>query len=338
MTEMKDDLLNWVLLQSSNLGFNNVLELEPLREQASLRNYFRIHTESNSKIGVITRPESEENKLFELYSCYLLDQGIRVPKVEAYDHQKGFMILEDFGNSVLQLEINNKNKDSFYKQSISEVLKLQACAPHQSLSSLSKQLLIEQMKLFEEWFFFGLLDLHYSNNEKEMLLNSWEIIADQCSSQPYALCHFDFEFRNLMLLEDSELGILDFQDLCIGPYSLDLVSIMKDIDNPLDKGEFSEYLNFYLSNLHSKKHDINISLEDLERDVHFAGFQRQFRILGTLARLHIRDKKSFRLRDLIQTLRYLYEDSMQYNELRETAIFLRNKVEPKLLVTLEEIN
>ena len=76
MTEMKDDLLNWVLLQSSNLGFNNVLELEPLREQASLRNYFRIHTESNSKIGVITRPESEEIKLFELYSCYLLDQGI----------------------------------------------------------------------------------------------------------------------------------------------------------------------------------------------------------------------------------------------------------------------
>ena len=80
------------------------------------------------------------------------------------------------------------------------------------------------------------------------------------------------------------------------------------------------------------------SLEDLERDVHFGGFQRQFRILGTLARLHIRDKKSFRLRDLIKTLRYLYEDSMQYNELRETAIFLRNKVEPKLLVTLEEIN
>ena len=59
----------------------------------------------------------------------------------------------------------------------------------------------------------------------------------------YALCHFDFEFRNLVTLEDSELGILDFQDLCIGPYSLDLVSIMKDIDNPLDK-EFSEYLNF----------------------------------------------------------------------------------------------
>ena len=81
MTEMKDDLLNWVLMQSSNLGFNNVLELEPLREQASLRSYFRIHTESNSKIGVITRPDSEENKLFELYSCYLLDQGIKVPKV-----------------------------------------------------------------------------------------------------------------------------------------------------------------------------------------------------------------------------------------------------------------
>ena len=50
MTEMKDDLLDWTLSQSSNLGFSDVLEIKPLREQASLRNYFRIYTESNSMI------------------------------------------------------------------------------------------------------------------------------------------------------------------------------------------------------------------------------------------------------------------------------------------------
>ena len=338
MTEMKDDLLDWTLSQSSNLGFSDVLEIKPLREQASLRNYFRIYTESNSMIGVISKSGSDENKLFEIHSQFLQENGIRVPKVEAFDHQKGFMILEDFGDKVLQLEINSKNKTSFYQKSIMAIHKIQKCKPSQSLSKLSKETLIEQMGLFDEWFFHGLLGLEYSTKEKTTLQNTWEIIANHCFAQDYVLCHFDFEFRNLMLLPDSELGILDFQDLCVGPYSLDLVSIMKDIDNPLDKGDLSEYLEFYLDNLLTEQNKTNLTIKDLERDIDFAGFQRQFRILGTLARLHLRDKKSFRLKDLVQTLRFLCEDSIKYDELRDAAKILKNKVEPKLLKTLEAIN
>ena len=77
MTEMKDDLLDWTLSQSSNLGFSDVLEIKPLREQASLRNYFRIYTESNSMIGVISKSGSDENKLFEIQIiAYML--GIKI--------------------------------------------------------------------------------------------------------------------------------------------------------------------------------------------------------------------------------------------------------------------
>ena len=34
MTEMKDDLLNWALMQGSSLGFKDIESLQPLREQA----------------------------------------------------------------------------------------------------------------------------------------------------------------------------------------------------------------------------------------------------------------------------------------------------------------
>ena len=56
MTEMKDDLLNWTLLQGSSLGFKDIESLQPLREQASLRHYFRIQTDTGTKIGVISEP------------------------------------------------------------------------------------------------------------------------------------------------------------------------------------------------------------------------------------------------------------------------------------------
>ena len=54
MTEMKDDLLNWALMQGSSLGFKDIESLQPLREQASLRNYFRFQTDTGTKIGMIS--------------------------------------------------------------------------------------------------------------------------------------------------------------------------------------------------------------------------------------------------------------------------------------------
>jgi aminoglycoside/choline kinase family phosphotransferase len=192
------------------------------------------------------------------------------------------------------------------------------------------------MSLFSEWFLTSFLELDYSTNDKKMINDSWDLIAKECSQQPHVLCHFDFELRNLMLLEKNEIGILDFQDLCLGPYAIDLVSILKDIENPLSHEDLLNYLQFYIDGNKSNKLD-KLKLSDVEKDLDFAGFQRQFRILGTLSRLHLRDKKSFRLKDLKQTLKFLQEDLEKYAPLKELATFLTEKVEPKLIKTLRDI-
>ena len=336
MTEMKDDLLNWALLQGSSLGFKNIESLQPLREQASLRHYFRIQTDTGTKIGVISEPNSKQNELFEIHSNFLTKNGIKVPKVEASDHLKGFMILEDFGDKVVQLEINEENKEFLFKKSLQKIHQLQEIKPPADLFKLTQQTLKQQMCLFEEWFFVGFLELDYSNNDKKTLDDSWELIARECSQQSHVMCHFDFEFRNLMLLEKNEIGILDFQDLCLGPYAIDLVSILKDIENPLSHEDLLNYLKFYMEDIKGNKSE-KLKLSDLEKDIDFAGFQRQFRILGTLSRLHLRDKKSFRLKDLKQTLRFLQVDLAKYASLKELANFLTEKVEPKLVKTLRNI-
>jgi hypothetical protein len=335
MTEMKDDLLNWALSQGPNLGFNTIISLKPLREQASLRSYFRIETERGTKIGVVSEQFSKENQLFKNHSSFLLENGLSVPAVEAYDHEKGLMILEDFGDKVLQLEINAENKSYLYKHAIKEVQKIQLCDTSPDLTILSKRKLEEQMKLFEKWFLSGFLNLEFSDGEKKLVHDSWKIISRECAHQNYATCHFDFEFRNLMLLPDNTIGILDFQDLCVGPYALDLVSILKDIENPLTRIELMEYMQFYINELKYSEGEVTLSIENLERDIDFAGFQRQFRILGTLSRLHLRDKKSFRLFDLIQTLKFLIEDSIKYDDLKDLGEFLKGKIQPRLEKTIQ---
>ena len=336
MTEMKDDLLNWTLKQRSSLGFEDIESLQPLREQASLRHYFRIHTDTGTKIGLISEPNSKQNELFEIHSNFLKKNGIKVPKVEVFDHQKGFMILEDFGDKVVQLVINEENKEFLFKKSLKQIHKLQVVQPPADLIKLTGERLNQQMSLFSEWFLTSFLELDYSTNDKKMINDSWDLIAKECSQQPHVLCHFDFELRNLMLLEKNEIGILDFQDLCLGPYAIDLVSILKDIENPLSHEDLLNCLQFYIDGNKSNKLD-KLKLSDVEKDLDFAGFQRQLRILGTLSRLHLRDKKSFRLKDLKQTLKFLQEDIEKYAPLKELATFLTEKVEPKLIKTLRDI-
>ena len=90
------------------------------------------------------------------------------------------------------------------------------------------------MHLFEEWFLNALLKIDFSN-QYNLISKGIQHIADECSKQTRKVCHFDYEFRNLMLLSNQAIGVLDFQDLCVGPYGIDLVSIIKDIDNPLTK-------------------------------------------------------------------------------------------------------
>ena len=337
MKVMKDELLNWTLLQGSKLGYKDIISFDPLREQASLRSYFRATTNNGTKILVSSKPGSEENKLFKLHSNFLIKNGIAAPKVEASDHERGFMLLEDFGDKVLQLEIDSKNKEEFYKKAIKQIHKIQSCNPSSGLTKLTAKILRDQMKLFEQWFLSGLLNLKFSDYDNQVLKNSWNIISIECSKQPYTLCHFDFEFRNLMLLSEGNIGILDFQDLCIAPYAIDLVSILKDLENPLTNKELIYYLQFYYEGNQDFGEISKSKLDDLKKDVDFAGFQRQFRILGTLSRLHLRDQKSFRLSDLIQTLKFLYEDSVNYPDLKEMGELLKDKVEPKLIKTLESM-
>ena len=337
MKVMKDELLNWTLLQGSKLGYKDIVSFDPLREQASLRSYFRATTNNGTKILVSSKPGSEENKLFKLHSNFLIKNGIAAPKVEASDHERGFMLLEDFGDKVLQLEIDSKNKEEFYKKAIKQIHKIQSCNPSSGLTKLTAKILRDQMKLFEEWFLSGLLNLKFSDYDNQVLKDSWNIISTECSKQPYTLCHFDFEFRNLMLLSEGNIGILDFQDLCIAPYAIDLVSILKDLENPLTNKELIDYLQFYIEGNQDSDEISKSTLEDLKKDLDFAGFQRQFRILGTLSRLHLRDQKSFRLSDLIQTLKFLHEDSINYPDLKEMGELLKDKVEPKLIKTLESM-
>ena len=332
MLKVEENLFEWAKSQIPDLG-----DITLLREQASSRKYYRVSSGDKTFVLAVSDPQTEKNDEFIKYSDFLLRNNISVPKVEAFDIKNGFIIMEDFGDRIFQLEINKGNQRELYLLAIDQIVKLQSADKNEDVEELNGIVVKEQMKLFEEWFLSNYLKLEVKEEDQNIINNAYLAISRNFLGQKRTLCHFDFELRNLMLKKNGTIGVLDFQDLTYGPLTLDLVSLIKDIENPISEKELEFYLNTYLSLANKSGLDLNDDIVLLREDLDYAGLQRQLRILGTLSRLHIRDGKSFRLPDLKQTLLYAIDASSKYEELRDFSDFLKSRVQPTLMDNLMEL-
>ena len=330
MTNIPADLLTWANEQLSAAGDDLVETAVPLREEASFRKYFRLIRGSDSLIGVFSPPDKESNENFLFFSQFLKENQVRVPEVICYDLKKGFMVLEDFGDRLYQFELSKKNAHSLYAAALEEMIAIQTSPANSRVAKLSYEKAFEQIVLFEEWFLKGFLGFNLQDRESDLLKESYQIILKTFFEQPQVLCHFDFESRNIMVLEDGCAGILDFQDSIIGPIFLDPVSLLKDLDRVWKPEDLEGFLSDYI--LKARIAGILPDVEEtvMKRWFDLAGLQRQLRILGTLSRLHLRDGKSYRLVDLKQTLLYMIDASSGYKNLTELSIFLQKRILPAL--------
>jgi len=330
MINIPEGLLTWANKQLLSAGDSLVKKAVPLREEASFRKYFRLIRDSDTLIGVFSPPDKESNERFLFFSQFFKENQVRVPQVIYHDFKKGFMVLEDFGDKLYQFELSRKNAHSLYSAALDEMIAIQTSIPSSSLETLSYDQAAEQIMLFEEWFLKGFLNYDLQDAESILLKESYEIILQTFFEQPQVLCHFDFESRNIMVLEDGCAGILDFQDAVIGPVFLDPVSLLKDLDNVWKPEEFNQFLSDYV--LKAQAAGVLPDVDDnmMKRWIDLAGLQRQLRILGTLTRLHLRDGKSYRLVDLKQTLLYMIDASSRYENLSKLSVFLQKKILPAL--------
>ena len=141
-----------------------------------------------------------------------------------------------------------------------------------------------------------------------------------------------------MLLENDELGIIDFQDAVKGPVVYDIVSLLRDcyvrwpdeIIAPLSE-DYRQRVQQYFS--HGNFPSENISKEKWQYWFDLTGLQRHIKASGIFARLHHRDQKSAYLADIPLTLTYIQDISAQYDKLS----FLHQLVTTRVIPTLNAL-
>ena len=284
---------------------------------ASFRRYFRfiakdVESKDNvSFIAVDAPPQLESSQTFINIAQLLAKNNVPVPRIYKYDLAQGFYTQEDFGDQLLLESLNDQTADQLYIQAINHIADMQK-VDSTSLPIYDSQLLQTEMNLFTDWFLIKHLNLSLTEKQIDILRACYELLEKNALEQPQVFVHRDYHSRNIMMLDNNCLGIIDFQDAVKGPISYDLVSLLRDcyINWPQDKlKQWIYYFHQHYTN--------DIPLDTFTRWFDLMGIQRHLKATGIFCRLNYRDGKPNYLDDVPRTLNYIKQVSEKYIELSE---------------------
>lgn len=332
----KDQLFDWARKQivEQNISLDTDLEFTTASDDASFRRYFRLTTGKKSFILMDAPPELENSEPFVDVGRLLFAHGIAVPQILAVDLDQGFMLLSDFGSKDYLIELNLDESDSqfqdqLYEEALKALLEIQKIPVETQLPLYNRELLVQEMILFNEWFLPRLLDLSLSGAESQLLDNTFNLLVENAEAQPQVLVHRDYHSRNLMVLSKDIVspGILDFQDAVIGPVTYDLVSLLRDcyISWP-DDYVYGKVLTYRSRLVGAGLLSKEVKESEFERWFDLMGLQRHIKVAGIFSRLNFRDGKERYLQDIPLVVSYIRRVVAKYAELSEFSRWVEEVV------------
>ncbi len=260
----------------------------------SNRTYYRLRTSQDwfapQVILMDAPPPQEDIQPFLTVANLLTTHGIRTPKIYAFDHNEGLMLLEDFGDTTYKRALyQNSQKDKLYKNALDVLLKIQHIPQTHELRSLDIPTLVGELNSFFAWALPHPLSETDKKEAQDLWAQALAPIALLNQSQP-TLVLLDYHVENLMIPPTREsYGLLDFQDARWGTQAYDVVSLLQDaridVDPQMEKDLKHYYLNHQTPKFDKDAFHLGYTL---------LGVQRSTRILGLFIRRARADKPEMR--------------------------------------------
>jgi len=295
-------------------------DLHALHGDASSRSYYRLENHGG---GIVM--DASENKesvpIFIGISMRLNDAKVRIPQIKSFEQHKGFIFLEDIGGThLLDKCVEGVDARPYFDKAIETLVKVQE-TPSQGLEPYDEEFLLQEMNLMTEWYLKEYLGTTLECLEGRIVLESFSLIAKEVLSQPQEIfVHRDYHSRNLMIDNNDDIVVIDFQDAREGALTYDLVSLLRDAYIKLDDREIRRLLSLF-----KELKSLDVDDETFMRWFDFTGLQRHIKILGIFARLALRDGKKEYLNNIPLTLKYILEVGYKYPELDALMSLLKSQ-------------
>lgn len=314
------ELLPWALASLGEAADAGDVALTVVAGDASNRRYFRLRLAEQSYVLAEAPPETEKNAAFLAVRECLAGADVKVPALYAADLRRGFLLLEDLGDQLLLSRLSAESVDDHYRNALGVLQQIAVLdTARLDFPSYDQALLTEELSRFPAWFVEALLAYSPNMDERALLDRFFGKLIDSALQQPRVLVHRDYHSRNLMLQKDGRLAVIDFQDAVVGPVTYDMVSLLRDCYIQWPPGQVINWALAHRDLLYSQGLLPQVDDESFLRWFDWMGLQRHIKVLGTFARLYLRDGKPSYLDDLPLVIHYVQEILDKYAA--EDAVF-----------------
>lgn len=248
-------------------------ERRPLVGDASTRRYERLVTADGRTALLMDSGPAPLARWLEV-RAWLAELGVRVPGLLAADPEARLALIEDLGDRHLDEAAETPGRaGELYARALELLLAFQR-PPPSFLPTLDPPTLLDQLELFLEQVTPG-LDAEAIRSFRA----AWSEVLPLACAHPPVFVHRDLHCRNLMVLADGRLAVIDFQDAFAGPPAYDLVSLVQDARRDLGPAEAERLVAGVCAARPG------LTPGELEREMAILGAQRAMRILGVFTRL-----------------------------------------------------
>ena len=255
--------------------------ISPVAGDASFRRYFRVDSAARgTAILMDAPPPHEDPRPFIHIAQYLNGNQFRAPEIFATDLARGLVLLEDFGDRRMRehLDVNPQDEVAVYRAAIDAIVRLSASPPVES-QPYDMATYLREVQLLSEWY-MPAMGLNFDAAEYDAI---WTLALSPLADYQKVTVLRDYHAENIMLLDDGQQGIIDFQDALVGHPAYDLVSLLQDARRDVAPELEAEMLVYYRA----------AAGTDADFDAAYAllGAQRNTKIIGIFTRLWKRDGK-----------------------------------------------
>ena len=276
--------------------------LSPLAGDASNRRYERLANGPGGRHAVLMDAPAERGEdisIFLAFTGLLRDMGFSAPEVLEADIAAGFAIIEDLGDA-LYARVAAASPDieaALYEAAVDLLAAMHAAPPPElaqgSGASVAVQpydgaVLRREARLALDWW----RKAATGEAPGDDLLAEYDALIDTACADVEgdrsALVLRDYHAENLLWLPDRRghrrVGLLDYQDALLGSPAYDLVSLLEDARRDTSDDLQAAMLDRYIARTGADDRAFRASYAAL-------GAQRNLKIIGIFARLHLRDGK-----------------------------------------------
>lgn len=250
---------------------------------------------------------------------FLLMRGISAPRIMGADFERGFLLLEDFGNRDFSWMLTEgHDQRAMYRAATDVLIALRRKPVPRELPILrtgkthylprfDRDALEIELSLILDWYWSEVFGSPAPASVREEYDRLWAPLLDRMLAEPPGLFLRDYHSPNLFWRSYetglARIGVIDFQDALAEHWAYDLVSLLQDARITVPADLERDLFEYYCAEV--ARAEPSFDREAFAATYAVFGAQRNTRLIGLWVRLLRRDNKPTYLQHMERTWDYL---------------------------------